>query len=145
MSCSTDCGQGYEEWGASGSIRINPGDSGRGLSLTVAPVWGAASSAVERLWSLRDARGLAPDGGAEAGRRIEAELGYGFGLGVTPGVLTPFAGLSLGDGGGRAWRTGARWRLTPEATLALEGTRQEASNGEGAAEHGVMLRGQLRW
>ena len=25
---------GYEEWGASGSIRINPGDSGRGLSLS---------------------------------------------------------------------------------------------------------------
>ncbi len=33
----------YREWGASGSVRIDPGASGRGLSLTLAPAWGAAS------------------------------------------------------------------------------------------------------
>ena len=37
-----------------------------------------------------------------------------------------------------SWRPGAQ-------TLALEGTRHEAPNGEGTDEHGVMLRGQLRW
>ena len=34
---------GYEEWGASGAVRIDPGESGRGLSLILAPAWGAAS------------------------------------------------------------------------------------------------------
>ena len=48
---------GYEEWGAGGSIRLDPGASGRGLSLTLAPVWGMPSSGVERLWSARDAAG----------------------------------------------------------------------------------------
>lgn len=43
---------GYEEWGASGSIRIDPDVSGRGISLTVALAWGAAGSKVEGLWSL---------------------------------------------------------------------------------------------
>ena len=34
---------GYEEWGASRSIRIDPGAAGRGLSLTVAPSFGSSS------------------------------------------------------------------------------------------------------
>ena len=49
---------GYEEWGAGGTLRIGPGLSGRGLLLTLAPGFGATSGGVERLWSLRDARGL---------------------------------------------------------------------------------------
>ena len=40
---------GYEEWGASASVRLDPGASGRGLSLTVAPALGTASSGMERL------------------------------------------------------------------------------------------------
>ena len=31
---------GYEEWGASGAIRVTPSDSGRGLTLSIAPAWG---------------------------------------------------------------------------------------------------------
>ena len=38
----------YEEWGASGSVRIDPGTSGRGLALTIAPTWGNAASEAER-------------------------------------------------------------------------------------------------
>ena len=49
----------YREWGASGSVRIDPGAAGRGLSLTLTPAWGADSGGAERLWSARDARGLA--------------------------------------------------------------------------------------
>ncbi len=133
---------GYEEWGASASVRIDPGASGRGLSLTVAPGWGAASSGVERLWSLADARGLARDSEFEAGRRFEAEVGYG--LGLRPlGVLTPYAGLSLADGG-RVWRSGARWAIAPGAALALEGTRtHDAENN--APAHALMLRASMRW
>ena len=48
----------YEEWGAGGSVRLDPGASGRGLSLTLAPVWGTPSSGVDRLWSARDVAGL---------------------------------------------------------------------------------------
>ena len=80
---------GYEEWGASGAIRIDPGTSGRGLSFRLTPAWGHAGSAAERLWGLGDARGLAPDAEVEAGQRLDAELGYG--VGAHPGVVTPFA------------------------------------------------------
>ena len=49
--------------GAGGSVRLDPGASGRGLSLTIAPVWGTPSSGVDRLWSARDAAVLCPFAG----------------------------------------------------------------------------------
>ena len=134
----------YEEWGASGSIRIDPGASGRGLSLTLAPTWGNASSGTERLWSLADTGGLAANEDFEAERRLDAELGYGLGGPAGLGVVTPYAGLSLAGGGERAWRAGARWQVAPAATLGLEGTRREAANDD-VPEHGITLRGALRW
>ena len=50
----------YKEWGASGSVRIAPGQDGQGLSLTLSPTWGAASSGVDGLWSQQTTAGLAP-------------------------------------------------------------------------------------
>ena len=135
---------GYEEWGASGAVRIDPGESGRGLSLTLAPAWGAASGGAERLWGMEDARALAPRDGVEAAQRFEAELGYGVGIDGLPGTVTPYAGLTLGEDDARAWRTGARWAIAPGASVSLEGTRRTA--GEGAEPgQALMLRGAIRW
>ena len=133
---------GYEEWGASGAIRIDPGTSGRGLSFRLTPSWGHAGSAAERLWGLGDARGLAPDAEVEAGQRLDAELGYG--VGAHPGVVTPFAGLGLADGGARRLRLGARWALGPATSLNLEGTRLEAANDD-EADHRLGLTFSARW
>ena len=135
---------GYGEWGASGSIRIDPGTSGRGLSLTLVPSYGNASSGTERLWSAANADGLAPDGGFEAGRRLEAEFGYGLGMPRGLGVVAPYAGFGLAGEGERSWRAGARWKLGPDVSLGLEATRREAANDD-APEHGLTLRGALRW
>ena len=135
---------GYEEWGAGGSVRLDPGASGRGLSLTLAPVWGTPSSGVDRLWSARDAAGLVRDEDFEAERRLEGEIGYGFGAPRGLGLATPYAGLSLA-GGWRAWRLGARWNVAPDVTFGLEGTRRESGNDDEPPQHGLMLRGVLRW
>ena len=130
---------GYEEWGASGAVRIDPGASGRGLSLTLAPTWGAASSGTERLWGMEDARALAPDGAPEPGRRFEAALGYGFGVLDEGWTAIPELGLGLSDTG-RELRAG--WRLVEGVSrglaveLTLEGTRRERAAGAGA-EHGL--------
>ena len=135
---------GYEEWGASGSVRIDPGASGRGFSLTLTPSWGKASSGAKRLWSLPDAGGLARDDDFEARSRLEAEVGYGLGAPGGLGVVTPYAGLRFAGGGERWWRAGARWQAAPGASLSLEGARRESGN-DGAAEHGVMLQAAVRW
>ena len=134
---------GYDEWGMSGAIRVTPAASGRGLTLSIAPAWGRTGSAAQRLWSAHDARGLGADNEFEADSRLDMEAGYGFGLPGSRGVLTPHAGMTLGDAGHRAIRTGARWQLSPDAVLGLEGTRQTSDAGEAATE--VKLRAALRF
>ena len=139
----------YGEWGASGAVRLAPDASGRGLSFSLAPTWGAPSSGVEQLWSARDAGGLAPDGEFEAGKRLEGELGYGlslFGGGLTG---TPNLGFGLSDEA-RDYRVG--WRLTPGVQggasgfeVNLDATRREVLGGDEPPEHGAMLRGTMRW
>ena len=135
---------GYEEWGASGSVRIDPGASGRGVSLTVAPAFGAASSETERLWSLGDARRLSGDAGVDTGSRLEAEVGYGWRLlSTTHGMLTPYTGLSFSDSGSRAWRLGARLMMTRDVSFGLEGTHRERNDV--ASDQAVILHGRLHW
>ena len=135
---------GYEEWGMSGAIRITPSASGRGLMLRIAPEWGRTGSAKERLWSARDASGLGADGEFEGGdARLALDAGYGVGLGHGRGVLTPYAGLVLGDAGSRTVRTGARWRVGADVALGLEGTRQTSDAGE--ADNKLMLRLAVRF
>ena len=134
----------YEEWGASGSIRLAPGTSGRGVSLTVAPSWGAATSGVDRLWSIRDTSRLTPNSDPEPGGRLEAEIGYGMGMPGGRGVLTPYAGLSLSNDGERTYRLGGRWNVGPAFSINLEGDRREHAD-DGSPEHILMLRGTMRW
>ena len=138
---------GYEEWGVSGSVRIDPGARGRGLSLTLSPTVGNAASGTGTLWSAADARGLAPGGEFEAARRLDAELGYGLALFGDRFTGTPNLGVALSDSG-RDYRLG--WRLTsavrgdPGFEVNLDATRKESAN-DNAPEHGLMLRGAIRW
>ena len=132
---------GYEEWGASGAMRITPSASGRGLTLSIAPEWGRTGSAAERLWSARDASGLGADRVFEGDARLALDAGYGVGVGR--GVLTPYAGLTLGDARSRTVRTGTRWQVGADAVLGLEGTRR--TSGIGEADNHLMLRIALRF
>ena len=136
---------GYEEWGASGAIRVVPSASGHGLSLSLAPSWGSMAGGAEALWSARHAAALSVDEPLQAEGRFDAELGYGVGFQRAPGVLTPYAGLSLGDGGARTYRAGTRWQLTPEATLSLDGTRSEGTTGDEGPVNGLVLRAAVRF
>ena len=135
-------GGDYEEWGVSGLVRLDPGASGRGLSLSVQPAWGRTAGGVQRLWETGDILGASAADRASA--RMSAEIGYGLGAPRGLGVVTPYAGLGLSGEGTRSWRMGARWRVAPEASLGLEGTGREAANDDGP-EHGLMLRGVLHW
>ena len=138
----------YREWGASGAVRLDPGERGRGLSFSLSPTWGAASSGMGRLWSARDARGLAPEGEFEARQRLEGELGYGLALFGDRFTGTPNLGFGLSDTA-RDWRIG--WRLTsaargdPGFEAQLDATRRERAHGDEPPEHAVMLTGVARW
>ena len=133
---------GYEEWGAGGSVRLDSGASGRGLSLSLAPVWGTPSSGVERLWSARDAAGLVRDDDFEAERRLEGEIGYGLAAFGGAFTGTPNLGFRLSDSA-RVLRLG--WRLTPAARgdsgfeVNLDATRREAAGDDAVPENAIQL------
>ena len=160
----------YAEWGASGSVRIAPHASGRGLSLRIAPAWGATSGGAERLWSAGDARGLgARDDAFEPRSRLEAEVGYGFSVFGGRGVATPQAAWSRAERSAtlrlgqrlklgvsewhleselaeenRTFRAGYGYRPGNALDLSLEASRREAANDD-APEHEITLRARLRW
>ena len=132
----------YREWGASASVRIDPGAAGRGLRLAVAPSWGAsATGGAERLWSLRDARGLAGYA-ADGSMRLDADIGYGLAAFRGRGSMLPFVGLRLA-GTGRDWRAGVRWTHGARVEFGFEAMRRESPLA--AAEHSVELKASVRW
>ena len=136
----------YEEWGASGSLRLDPGAMGQGLALTLAPAWGATASGVDGLWSRQTTAGLAPQGNRAAPvGRLNAEVGYGFAPFDT-GLLTPYAGTVLSDGADRTYRVGGRLQMsgrgTTGLTLSLEGRRQEPA-GQQPVNQGLQF--QITW
>ena len=146
----------YREWGMSATARLDPGERGRGLSFSLAPVIGAPESATARLWGAYDAHALAPDGGAfRPARGLQAEAGYGVGLFGDRFTATPNVGFGMADGGARGYRIG--WRLTSVVPgdhgleVSLDATRNETANnsgpgsGAGKAKHAVTLRAGVRF
>ncbi len=146
-------GEGYEEWGVSGQLRLAPGDAGRGLSASLTPSYGAdpggSLGGSGRLWMQPDAAALTRNGAKPVpSGRMDAELGYGLALFGGRFTGTPNVGFGLSDAA-REYRIG--WRLDsavagdPGFEVNLDAMRREAANGDEPAEHGVMLRSLVRW
>ena len=132
---------GSREWGVDGSVRLAPGAQGRGFSFTMGSTWGEASSDVEHLWAQRSATDLAR-GHEEPVAGFGAEVGYGF---AAPGLglLTPYGGLTASNRGTATYLAGGRLDVGGSFRVSLEGDRRESIDGD--PEHGITVRGSLRW
>ncbi len=133
----------FEEWGASVSVALDPGEEGVGASLSLSPVWGEASSGVENMWRSERLLGAGLGGQAErAGRggwrpgRLRMELGYGFET-RGPSLLRLYGGLEEDGPGSRSWRLGGGM-TGGRLDWSLELDRRERW-GE-PPEHGVLLK-----
>ena len=127
----------------SGSLRLAPDPSGRGLTLAMTPSWGVQGQ-TGRVWSTPPSA-LAGDGaGAQLpGARLDAELGYG--LTLSGGLSgTPYVGFGLSEMRDvrLGWRLGSgRWQ---SFSLGVEAARREAAD-DNAPEHWIGLKAGLRW
>ena len=149
----------FKEWGASMSGRFDSGSDGRGLSLSLTPAWGEASSAVDALWGSE--AGALPGAGSHRSRsampdRVDLELGYAmaarglFTLGAQPGrsrllgaVLTPYGSLSLN---GNASRLREGLRLTaPGLDMRLELFGEHRLGAREQAGGRIGLTGSVRF
>ncbi len=140
----------FRDWGVSGALRYDPDPaSERGLTLTLAPSWGASSKGgADALLGRDTLAGLAANDAAPQRGRLGAEAGYGFAAFGGRFTGTPYLGLGLTDEGGRdyrlGWRLGAARADAPDMALALEATRRVRTNDD-EPEHGIGLRLTLRW
>lgn len=147
LGLAVHAADGYEEWGISGSLRLVPGDAGRGFSASLAPSWGVDPGASEWLWSQPELSALAANGEAAMSSRLDADVGYSMALLGDRFTGTPNVGFGLPEAA-RKVRIG--WRLdlaAPDASgfeLRLDATRREAVDGAVPPEHGVMLRSSIR-
>ena len=131
-----------EEWGASGSMRLDPDADGFGLSFRLLPSWGASGSGVARLWGEGVAAARPTDGGGGNEARLETELGYGLPAFAGAGVTTPYAGFGLAQGGERDMRAGVRLGLGTGFDLGVEAERRENAADP---DHAVRLGLRIRW
>ena len=132
----------YEEWGAWATIRLDPGESGRGLSLSLSPTWGAADSGVQQMWRRPNTAGLVRPDSFEAGGRLRAEVGYGVDAFQGRGLGTYYSGIEHA-GDAQSWRLGKRWELGSQLQLSVEGERYEPALQ--APDHAIGVEGLLRW
>ena len=132
---------GFEEWGASILVRLDPGSDGRGLFVNLIPGWGDAASGTQRLWDQGTTDMAANDNAARG--HLDAEFGYGFTAPGGHGILAPYGGISMVDEGTQHYRLGSRFDIGPAINVSLEAERR--TDATGAAAHGVMLRGEARW
>ena len=130
---------GFRQWGAGGSVRLDPGARGRGLALRVAPSWGIPAAG-DGLSSLPDASDWTDSAQGGPPARLDAELSYGLDAPGGSGLLTPYAGFALDSAGQRTWRFGSRLRLDPGFSLLLQGSRTDAA----LPHHSLTLAGSLR-
>ena len=135
---------GLRELGASGWLRLVPDEFGRGWSFEAAPSWGESASGVEKLWE-HGVAGEASEGPGETPwARFDTELGYGFStLPRRNGLLTPYAGLGLTEGGSRNYRVGVRFELGPAISASIDGTRDD--HAFSATDHALNLNLTMRW
>ena len=134
----------YEELGADFSVRLSS-KSGRGLSLTLHPVWGRTQSVANKLWN--DGAGDITAGEIAGGDAtlqgsVDTEVGYGLSATMlgSPGILTPYTGITAQDGGSSRLRLGGRFAGGNGLSLNLEGTQKNTTD---SASHQVLLRGEV--
>ena len=136
----------HREWGLGGSLRLDPGADGQGLSFSLTPTWGDTASGVTRLWE-QDVAALAGEDRTTDDSppqwHLEAELGYGLSALGGQGLLTPYGAFALADEDTRRYRLGSRFEIGSAFSLSLQGERREAANDE--PDHGVMLWAELRF
>ena len=126
------------EWGFGTRILYDPGASERGVSVGLTPTWGRTASGVAQLWEQGSAIPTSYDA---TGPRLEAYVGYGFGVPRRRGALTPYVSMALGDEVARGYRVGSHLATGWSTNVNLELERR--GHGAAPATYGITARGTI--
>ena len=124
----------YEEWGISGSVRLQPGSDGQGLSFNITPGYGESQSGIQALFNATNKA----DTTADPRPYMDARIGYGIPVPRWNALVTPYSELTIGTTD--SYRLGINWKSGTRYTLTLSGERQERTT---TPTHAVLLKGEV--
>ena len=144
---------GFREQGVAGSLAWQPhAERGRGPKLSVTQTLGGASSGgADALLGRRTLAGLAANDGEDPleSRSLDVRFGYGLAALGNRFTSTPELGFGMSNGHREyslGWRLDLAKRGTSAFEFALEASRREAVNDNGAEpEHTAGFRATARW
>ena len=139
---------GYDEWGASLMLHVNPGYGKSGVVLSASPVWGEPKNDIKAMWDNASGMGI---GGMRVWNRalgmkpdrFEIDLGYQLLMRAEDGLVIPFGGWSTGGPGHHSYRVGGQIKVGKRVNVNVEGTRE--AQGQRKAIYGIRLLGRLHW
>ena len=120
----------YSDWGLDMTVRLRPGQLGRGLAVSLAPGWGQAATAIDSLWkngaaalkpTVASSRGLIPD---------RTKLALRYGLHYRRALWSPFAEMGMERDDVSALKLGIRVD-TPQLWMEVFGSRDRSIGVEG--------------
>ena len=130
-----------KEWGLAGLIRYTPSHSkGRNLTFRAQPSYGRGESGSGQLWD-QQVKDLDENGG-EPEARLVMDAGWGLAVLSGRGLLTPYSGLELSEGGSRVYRLGSRVAVDSVFNIDLAAHRTEDGD---SPEHGIGLQLGMQW
>ncbi len=130
----------YEKWGISGQVKLLPGADGQGFSFGLSPGYGESGSDLQALWDHGVSDAAGGDATADYRAYLDAKIGYGVSLRGLEAVLTPYGEMTLGSQD--SYRVGMKCKSGTRYEVTLLGERRE---GDGADEHTILLKGEIRF
>ena len=138
---------GFEEWGGSLTVKLDPGQAGQGPWMTFSPGWGREGSRTTQMWDGKEAfrAHRSADGAPELPPdRLSLEVGWGLPTHGGEGLLTPYAGFSMSGSETRGYRMGARMKRGSRMSMGLQG-RQWKSAQDTQPDYEVLLTAAWNW
>ena len=130
-----------KEWGLGGLIRYEPSHvKGRNLTFRAQPSYGRGENGSGQLWD-QQVKDLDEDGGEPAARLV-MDAGWGLAALSGRGLVTPYSGLELSEGGSRVYRLGSRVAIDSVFNIDLAAHRTEDGD---SPEHGIGLQLGMQW
>ena len=136
----------YKEQGFSVAVAVNAGEGGSGLSMSLAPRWGARTESAGTLWRDEGLREVAEGRPGVGPGSLDAKIGYGLGVRDGESMLTPFGELNLSGSDNQRAQIGARLAMPESAgqMLSLELAAMRGRRANEAPKYGLELRGSLK-
>ena len=109
--------------------------------MSLSPAYGNTAGGSQAIWDGGlFSNGAGDDAAPELRARMDVKAGYGVKAFAGTGLLTPYSGVSFGDGQ-RSYRLGVEWNSGERLRLKLSGERLETDDT--ATTHGILFKGEM--